>query len=64
MSRPMTEQELWLVGARNSIRRAHKLVALARRAQEDHNLLIAFARDATLTPLEAAYAGNALDDDQ
>lgn len=52
----MTEQERWLDQARAANGRARMHVALARLAQHDHNLALAWARDATLTPLEAAAA--------
>ena len=58
----MTEQDLWLAHARAINERARRHIVLARQAQEDYSLVMAYVRDATLTPLEAAHAANALDE--
>ena len=58
----MSEQDLWLANAKAINERARRHIALARQAQEDYSLAMAYVRDATLTPLESAYAANALDE--
>ena len=58
----MIEQGLWLAQARAINGRARRHIALLRRAEQEYSVAMACARDAVLTPLEAAYAANALDE--
>lgn len=58
----MTEQELWLANARAIHRRLLKHLDLASLAQQEYNTAVAYARDSALSPLEAAYAGIALEE--
>jgi hypothetical protein len=58
----VTEQQMWLALAKASNRRARGHIAAARRAGHEYSVAMACARDAVLTPLEAAHAANALDE--
>jgi len=58
----MTERELWAKNLRAINRRIDKHVSMAWHAQQEARLVLAYYRDAGLTPIEAAYAGAALDE--
>ena len=58
----MTDNELWTANLRAINKRARKHIELARQAQQEYSLVLAYARDALPTPLEAAHAGIALDE--
>ena len=57
----MTEQEMWLSHARAISKRARWHISIVRQAEEEYVNALAFARDATLTPLELAHARAALE---
>jgi hypothetical protein len=58
----VTEKELWEANLRAITKRVDKHVRLAWQAQQEARLVLAYLRDASLTTLEAAYAGAALDE--